>query len=119
VLDRTTKKTAVPSIVACESVATQRPSSVDFVGPQPARHTIIQRVPMYTVLVSYWLSLHMQVYHTPVLCLAILCGVKNTIVPKKLIEMGVWIFCVGYFTVLFSITNCRVKLWDGFGRKQS
>jgi hypothetical protein len=35
----TTKKTAVPSIVACESVAMQRPSSVDFVGPQHARHT--------------------------------------------------------------------------------
>jgi hypothetical protein len=37
----TTKKTTVPSIVACESVATQCPSSVDFVGPQCARHTII------------------------------------------------------------------------------
>jgi hypothetical protein len=35
--ERTTKKTAVPSIVACESVATQRPSSVDVVGPQRAR----------------------------------------------------------------------------------
>jgi hypothetical protein len=38
---RSTKKTAVPSIVACESVATQRLSSVDFVGPQRARHNII------------------------------------------------------------------------------
>jgi hypothetical protein len=37
----TPKKTAVPSIVACESVATQLPSSVDFVGPQLARHNII------------------------------------------------------------------------------
>jgi hypothetical protein len=38
---RTTKKTAVPSIVAFESIATQRPSSVDFVGPQRARHNIL------------------------------------------------------------------------------
>jgi hypothetical protein len=41
--ERTTKKTAAPSIVACESVATQRPSSVDFVGPQRARHNVIDR----------------------------------------------------------------------------
>jgi hypothetical protein len=39
--ERTTKKTEVPSIVACKSIATQRPSSVDFVGPQRARDTII------------------------------------------------------------------------------
>jgi hypothetical protein len=39
-LERTTKKTAVPPIVACESVATQRPSSVEFVGPQRARHNM-------------------------------------------------------------------------------
>jgi hypothetical protein len=40
--DRTTKKTAGPSIVACESVATQLPSSVDFVGPQHVRHNIMK-----------------------------------------------------------------------------
>jgi hypothetical protein len=39
-LDWTTKKTEVPSILACGSVATQRPSSVNFVGPQRARHNI-------------------------------------------------------------------------------
>jgi hypothetical protein len=39
--ERTTKKTAVPSIVACESVAMQRPFSVDFVGPQRARHNMM------------------------------------------------------------------------------
>jgi hypothetical protein len=38
--ERTTKKTPVASIVACESVATQRPSFVDCVGPQCARHNI-------------------------------------------------------------------------------
>jgi hypothetical protein len=42
--ERTTKKTAVPSIFECESVATQRPSSVDFVGPQRARHNILIKV---------------------------------------------------------------------------
>jgi hypothetical protein len=39
-LERTRKKTPVASIAALESVATQRPSYVDVVGPKCARHNI-------------------------------------------------------------------------------